>query len=107
MAKPRKNLEPVSVGGTGYESVLGGATDQALGAAGLSGDHLARLVVTVTTSATAAVDIQDGAGTAINIVPANTPIGVYTIELGIDSASGGWSVTTGAGVTVLAVGDFS
>jgi hypothetical protein len=38
---------------------------------------------------------------------ANTPIGVYTIEINAVSVSGAWKITTGAGATVMAVGNFS
>lgn len=106
MAKPRSLLQPVNVGGKEYEHVAAGQTDQVLGATGALGDHLARLIVNVTTSATGTVAIQDGDGTARTLVPANTPIGVYTIELGIDSVIGAWSITTGAGAEVLAIGEF-
>jgi len=88
-----------------YESVAASQTDQVLGGTGAIGDRLHRLVVTVATAATGTVSIKDGT-TAIPIVPANTPIGVYTVEIGAQSQHGAWSVTTGAGATVLAVGDF-
>jgi hypothetical protein len=104
---PRTHLEPVLVGGEQYETVAAAQTDQALGATGAKNDFLARLIVNVTTSATGTVAIQDGADAAIDLVPANTPIGVYVIELGIRSRTGAWQVTTGAGASVLAVGDFS
>lgn len=92
-----------------YETVAASQTDQALGAAGAAKDILKRLIVSVATSATSTCSIKDGAGSAIVITAANTPIGVYVIEFGdgIISASGAWSVTTGAGATALAIGDFS
>ncbi len=93
--------------GTEYEVVAPSATDQVLGGTGSLGDVLGKLVVNVTTSATGTVSIKDGAGSAITLVPANTPIGTYTVWLGIRSTSGAWSVTTGAGASVLAIGQFS
>lgn len=109
MSRPRAALKPVNVGGRQYETVAASQTDQAIGATGAFGDHLARLVVTVGTSATSTVSIKDGTGgSSIPIVPANTPVGVVVVELGIDSlAAGGWLVTTGAGATVVAIGDFT
>lgn len=92
---------------TKYETVAVSQTDQALGATGKTGDTLARLVITVATAATGTVSIKDGAGSAIPITAANTPIGVYHVEVGAKSTAGAWSVTTGAGATVLAVGQFS
>lgn len=108
MAKPRVTLSPVYVGGKGFENVPASSTDAALGATGAINDFLARVVVSVATSATSAASIKDGtAGSAIPLVPANTPVGVYSIELGIESkATGGWFVTTAAGVSILAIGDF-
>lgn len=89
-----------------YETVAASQTDQVLGTIGAAGDLLHRLVVTVATAATSTVSVKDGAGAAIPIVAANTPIGVYSVELNTRSLVGAWSVTTGAGATVVAVGDF-
>ena len=81
---------------------------QVLGGAGKAGDYLHRLVVTVNTAATSTVTLTDGV-TAIPIVPANvgSGVGVLNIELNMASLTTGWKVTTGAGVTVVAVGQFS
>lgn len=103
----KQTVELVALGGTEYEAVAAGQTNQVLGTAGSVGDLLSQLVVTVTTSATGTVDIQDGNGTAVNVVPANTPIGVYVIHLGIRSKVGAWSITTGAGAQAIASGQFS
>lgn len=92
-----------------YETIAASQTDQVLGASGGSGDYLERLVITVNTAATAIVQIQDGAGTEITIMPNNPGggIGVYVVELDIYSKTGPWKITTGAGSTVLAIGDFT
>lgn len=92
---------------TAYETVGASATDQALGATGAKGDWLERIIVTVGTSATSAVSLKDGAGSAIPLMPANAPVGVYSIEIGLPSAAGAWSVTTAAGATAIAVGSFT
>lgn len=92
-----------------YETVAAGQTDQVLGATGGAGDWLERLVCTVATAATAQVQIQDGAGTEYTVLP-NSPgggIGVYVIPIEAVSVNGAWSITTGAGVTVLATGRFT
>lgn len=89
-----------------YETVAASQTDQVLGVAGAAGDLLDRLIITVATSASGTVDLQDGDGTAFAITAANTPIGVYIVEIGARSRVGAWSVTTGAGATVMAVGQF-
>ena len=103
----KKTVDLVAVGGTEYELVAPSAANQVLGTAGSTGDFLARLSVNVTTSATSDVSIKDGANTAIVVVPAVTPVGVYTVELGLRSRSGAWQITTGAGVQVVAIGQFS
>ncbi len=92
---------------TDYETVAASQSDQSLGPSGATGNILHRLVVTVATSATGTVSIKDGSGSAITITAANTPIGVYSVDIGARSTSGAWKVTTGAGATVLAVGAFT
>lgn len=103
----KRTLSPVMVGGDEYEAVAPSASNQILGTAGSTNDYLARVIVNVTTSATSGLSIKDGSDTAIVLMPVNTPIGIYTIELGIRSRSGAWQITTGAGCNALAVGQFS
>ena len=95
-----------------YETVAASQTDQILGATGAKDDWLARLICVVTTAATAQVQIKDGNGSAITVLP-NSPgggIGTYVIEVGakaVNATTPGWKVTTGAGVAVLGVGSFT
>ena len=91
-----------------YETVAASQTTQMLGSSGAAGDYLHRLIVTVNTAATSTVTLTDGV-TAIAIVPANvgSGVGVLDIELNMASLTSGWKVTTGAGVSVVAVGLFS
>lgn len=91
---------------TDYEAVAISQTDQVLGVTGGAGDVLDKLVVSVATAATSTVSIKDGGGSAIVITAANTPIGVYSVNIGARSTAGAWKVTTGAGATVLAIGKF-
>lgn len=98
-----------SIGPGDYETVAASQSDQALGATGAIGDYLERLIVVVATAATAAVSIKDGGGSAISVFP-NSPgggIGTYSVPLGIASLAGAWKVTTGAGASVIAVGNFT
>ncbi|HLG28718.1 MAG TPA: hypothetical protein VI387_00790 [Candidatus Brocadiales bacterium] len=95
---------------TDYEAVAASQSDQILGAVGAVGNVLERLIISVATAATSTVSIKDGDGAAIVITAANTPIGVYTVEIGarcVAATTPGWKVTTGAGATVLAVGKFT
>lgn len=91
---------------TDYEVVAASQTDQVAGPTGAAGDILEMLIVTVGTSATGTSSIKDGAGSAIPITAANTPIGVYPVRIGARSAAGAWKITTGAGATAVAVGKF-
>ena len=83
-------------------SALTGST----GKSGDKGDYLHAVIVSVATSATSTVTLTDNTS-GMTLVPANTPIGVYAIELNVTSKSGAWKITTAAGVTVIAVGRFS
>lgn len=88
-----------------YETVAVSQTGQVLGGVGAAGDYLHRLIISVATAATSTVTLLDGA-TSIVIMAANTAIGTYSVEMNLRSA-GAWSVTTGAGASVIAVGKFS
>lgn len=103
----KRALSWIGIGGDDWEYVAPSASSQVLGNAGADNDFIQRLSVNVTTSATGNVTIQDGTGTVMTVVPANTPIGVYTVELGLRAQEGPWKVTTGAGASVIAVGQFS
>ena len=92
--------------GTFYETVAASQTAQVLGVTGGVGDTLQRLIITVGTALTGTVSLLDGA-TSYAITAASTPIGVYQIEIGAVSVNGAWKITTGAGATVMAVGNFS
>lgn len=104
---PKRALSYVNVGGDDWEYVAPSASNQVFGDTGSFGDYIARISVNVTTSATGNVQIKDGAGTAITVVPVNTPIGVYTVELGIRSKDGPWQITTGAGASAIVIGQSS
>lgn len=92
---------------TMYETVAVSQSDQVIGGSGAVGDLLERVVVSVATAATGTCSIKDGSGSAIPLTAANTPIGVYTVDLGIRSSSGAWKITTGAGATAIAIGKFT
>ena len=97
-----------------YEEVAASQTDQILGPAGKKDDVLIRLVIVPATTSPGNVLIQDGNGTEITVFTGGassvadlTPI---VIELGArcrNATTPGWKITTGANVSVLAVGSFS
>ena len=93
-----------------YEAVAAGQSDQIMGATGAVGDRLLRVIVCVDTAATGTCSIKDGNGAAIPLTAANTPIGVYVVEINAvakNATTPGWKITTGAGATALGIGDFT
>ncbi len=91
-----------------YETVAASQTGQVLGGTGAKGDYLHRLVISVVTVATAGVTVIDGSTSIVVLTGAATNVpGIYSVEMNMASASGAWSITTGAGATVVAVGIFS
>lgn len=92
----------------GFETVAASVTGQVLGTAGAKGDYLHRIVVSNVTAATASVTIIDGSTSIVVQTGAATlPLGTFSVELNTVSQSGAWSITTGAGATVIAVGIFT
>lgn len=94
-----------------YEDVAASQTAQVLGETGNRGDYISHLIVMPATTSPGAVALLDGgtsttifaggATSVSNLVP-------FTVFLGCDSKNdGGWKVTTGANVSVRAVGDFT
>lgn len=93
-----------------YETVAAsvGGNGQVLGTAGAKGDYLHRLIFSNVAATVGTVSILDGATEIVILTAgATVPIGVYSIEMNMASASGAWAVKTGANVTVIAVGRFS
>jgi hypothetical protein len=96
-------------GGDEYEVVTASGNDVALGATGATGDYLESLLCVVSTAATSQVQLKDGSGSAFTVLPNNVGggIGTYPLYLGLTSTGGAWKVTTAAGVSVIATGDFT
>lgn len=95
--------------GGDYETVAASQTDQVLGPTGAAGDWLEGLTIVVATAATAQVQIKDGGGSAITVFPSSpgSGIGTYYVPIKARSTSGSWKVTTLAGSTVFASGNFT
>lgn len=95
--------------GNQYKAVAASQTTQALGATGATGDFLAGLLIVPATTGAGAVAIKDGGNTAINVFATGTlaDLTPIWIPLGIYSVAGAWQVTTGANVSVVAVGRFT
>ena len=94
-----------------YETVAAGQTAQVLGGNGRLGDYLKRLILVPAVAAAGAVDLIDNAttisiyaGGAVTALPNLQPM---VVDIDAKSASGAWKITTGANISVIAVGDFS
>lgn len=114
-AQLRATPVPISLGDLGageYETVAASQTTQALGATGAVGDYLSHILIIPATAAAGAVSIKDGSNSAVQVfagggttaLPTLAPI---PVALGVRSASGAWQVTTGANVSVVAIGNFT
>lgn len=95
-----------------YETVAASQTNQVLGATGAIGDYLQDLIVVPTSTSPGAVSIKDGSGGASITVFAGGASSVadlkpFAIPCPGPSVSGGWYVTTGAALSVIARGRFS
>ena len=95
-----------------YETVAASASDQILGATGGVGDYLEGLLCVVATAATSQVQIKDGNGSAITVLPnaVGAGVGTYYVPIGLLTANAttpGWKITTAAGVSVIGTGKFT
>lgn len=91
-----------------YEDVAASQTGQVLGATGKTGDILHHLVIIPAATNAGTIALLDGTvsrnvfvtGTLADLTP-------IVVPLGVKSVNGAWSVTTGASVSVIAVGQFT
>lgn len=89
-----------------YETVAALATAQVIGGSGAAGDYLSHVVVVPTSASPGTVELIDGATSVITITPpaSSQP---FTVPIGATSRNGAWKISTGAGVSCMAVGDFT
>ena len=93
-----------------YETVAAGQTDQMLGGAGAIGDRLVGLLIIPATGTPGAVSIEDGSTNTTVFAGGATDLNSFYVQLGpsgIYSVNGGWEITTGASVSVIAFGNFT
>lgn len=102
------NAQIFSSQASDYEYVAASQTTQVLGPVGGSGDILEKVIIVPATTAAGTVSIKDGAASAQNIFVAGTlsDLKPHVIYLGARSRTGAWQITTGANVSVIAVGRF-
>ena len=106
---PHHNCDRITDGD--YETVAASQTDQPLGATGAAGDYLWRVAIFPATTSPGAVSIKDGGGSSITIFTGGASsvadLRPFFIDLGMTSLSGAWSITTGANVSAIAIGNFT
>lgn len=94
----------------GYETVAASQTAQVIGATGAIGDRITGLLVVPATTSPGAVTLLDNATSITVFTGGATSVAdlkPFWIPLGMKSVSGAWKVTTGANVSVIAVGTFT
>lgn len=92
---------------TDYETVAASQTAQVLGPVGGAGDIIEKLIIIPATTGAGAVALLDGS-TSISVFATGTltDLTPIVIPIGARSVSGAWKITTGASVSVIAVGSF-
>lgn len=94
-----------------FETVAASQTDQSLGATGARGDYLSGLLIVPATTSPGVVSIKDDSGSAITVFTGGASsvnsLVPFFVPLGLVSLLGAWRVTTGANVSVIAVGTFT
>jgi hypothetical protein len=90
-----------------YETVAASQTDQVLGASGAIGDFLYGVLIQPATTTPGNVILKDGATTIWTFPGGTTTIAPLVVPLGFPSRNGAFSLTTGANVSCIAVGNFS
>jgi len=93
-----------------YETVAASQTAQTLGPTGAVGDYVDRLIIIPATTSPESVALLDNA-TSITVFPGGASsvpgLAPIVVPLGMTSTSGAWKITTGANVSVIAVGRFT
>lgn len=96
-----------------YQAVAASQTAQALGSTGGAiNDVFEGVLIVPASTSPGAVSITDGSNTAVTIFAGGSSsvsslVSFFVPLAGIRSVSGGWKITTGANVSVLAIGLFS
>lgn len=91
-----------------YETVAASQTAQVLGLVGAQGDYVERLIIVPATTGPGVVTLIDGSTSIpIMVTGGTTTLVPIVVELGMYSQTGAWKITTGANVSVIAVGTFT
>ena len=96
--------------GAQYETIAAGQTAQVLGTVGATGDDVDGLLVIPATTSPGQVLLLDNASSITVFVGGPSSVSdlrPFHVPLHIRSVNGPWKVTTGADVSVVAMGKFS
>jgi hypothetical protein len=93
---------------TDYDTVGASKNEEPIGPNGAKGDVIERLIIVPATTGAGNVSIKDGSGAAISVFATGTlaDLKPHVIYLGMRSTVGAWKVSTGANVSVIAIGRF-
>lgn len=106
---------PIEVGPFTPKQIAASQTNAALGATGAAGDYISHIVIQPTTTSPGVVTLYDGSTGGTNVTVYSFPGGASSLSnlapiiIGIcaNCVNAGWYVTTGANVTVTAIGKFT
>lgn len=90
-----------------YETIAASQTAQVLGATGATGDYISHAVIVPATTTPGAVTLLDNATSIPLFAGGTVTVQPFVVELKMKSVSGAWKITTGADVSVIAVGSFT
>ena len=92
-----------------YETVAASQTGQVIGVTGGKGDWISGILVIPATTSPGAIALLDGATSITVFTGGATSVSnlvPFFIPLGMKSVNGPWSVTTGASVSAVVMGNF-
>jgi hypothetical protein len=103
---------PIFANSTQYQAVAASQSNAVLGpGGGGAGDYLSHLTVVPASTSPGAVTIADGGGSAITVFAGGassvSSLMPFKVAIGAKSTSGAWKITTGAAVSVVAMGQFT
>lgn len=101
----------VAVENAEYEAFPASSSAEEAGATGKRADYLSHLIIVPANTSPGAVSIADGSGSAMTLFAGGADsvasLHPFTLYLGMKSTGGAWKITTGADVSVIAVGNFT
>ena len=92
-----------------YFTVAASQTSQAIGNVGAKGDYMESIIVIPASTTPGIITVKDGTTTVFATVAGTATVlpGVFTIPLKSYSKTGAWTITTGANVSLVCVGQFT